>query len=446
MPIWSLSAEGIRSNVILFPYLAVESHPSIIDFSSPSDIKPYIAASLENIETVAGTDATPGEVELLDGWSLYYRGRHADSIRSFVTAIEVLLEARVREALRNLEASPEDVERRLFETRNKFMKRLDQYCYLVQSRVPGPLLNVLPTINGVRLAWELEQTRELRHKIVHAGQRLDRNLVRPMIRVAETMTWLFNWLSKGGGAGRGLKRPSAFYEAGREGFLFDCRLEEGGVVLLPTLAGMADPQGEDSGFVVDSPDPATIPEGRFLRALGGGEKRSDIELFAKMAFAKLKIPNLGDTPPVADWPLPHHDRYFMLRDGKLMLIFLLDLELVLEERDVEQIAAAVAARTRGGVPVASVLVIVNDQNGMAFELRVHETISENCRAIAEACGIGLVKAEDLRDLRSGCRNIVGLPPVSSRISWHPVGMGEPPPGHEESVWFCITTPNLTLRL
>ena len=125
----------------------------------------------------------PGEVELLDGWSLYYRGRHADSIMSFVTAIEVLLEARLREVLRILGASPEDVERRLLETRNKFMKRLDQYCYLTQSRVPGPYLHVLPTLNGVRLAWELEQTRDLRHEIVHTGRRLDRNLVRPMKRV-----------------------------------------------------------------------------------------------------------------------------------------------------------------------------------------------------------------------------------------------------------------------
>ncbi len=72
--------------------------------------------------------------------------------------------------LRTREATPEDVERRLLETRNKFMKRLDQYCYLTQSRVPGPYLHVLPTINGVRLARELEQTRDLRHKIVHAGQ------------------------------------------------------------------------------------------------------------------------------------------------------------------------------------------------------------------------------------------------------------------------------------
>jgi hypothetical protein len=401
VPIWSLAAEGIKFNVILFPYLAHEYRPSVAKFSKPSEFKPYIAAALEDIERIADIDAMPGEVELLDGWSLYYRGRHADSITSFVTAIEVLLEARLREVLRTLGATPEKVEKTLWETRNKFMKRLDQYCYLTQSRVPGPFLHVLPTINGVRLEWELEQTRDLRHKIVHAGQRLDRHLVRPMNQVAETMTWLFDWLSEGKASRLGVKRPSVFYEAGREGFVFDFRLETGGVNLLPKLAGVADPQGEDSVFVIDSPDPATIPETRFLSALGGGGKPSDIELFAKMAFAKLRIPNLGDTPPVADSPLPHHDRYYIWHDGKLMLIFLLDLESVLGERDVEQIGAAVAARTRGGLSVGSVLVIINDQNGMAFEMRVHETISENCQAIAEACGIGLVKAEDLARLALG---------------------------------------------
>jgi len=164
---------------------------------------------------------------------------------------------------------------------------------------------------------------------------------------------------------------------------------------------VADSQDEDSGFFIHSWDPATIPESRFLRALGGGGKPSDIELFAKMAFAKLRIPALRDSPPVADSPLPHHDRYCILQDGKLTLVFLLDLEHVVGERDVEQIAAAVAARTRAGLSVSSVLVIVNDQNGMPFEFRTHETISENCQAIAEACGIGLVKAEDLARLALG---------------------------------------------
>ena len=281
------------------------------------------------------------------------------------------------------------------------MERLDDYCHLTQSRVPGPLLHVLPTINGVRLKWELEQTRDLRHEIVHAGRRLDRNLERPMSRVAETMTWLFNWLSQGGGSGRGVKRPAPFYEGGRERILHDFRLEAGGVRVVPSLAGVV--ESEDSGFVINSSDPATIPEGRFLRVLGGGGKPSDIELFAKMAFAKLGITGLGDTPPVADLPLPHHDRYFISQNGKLTLIFLLDLELVVGERNIEQIAAAVAARTRGGLSVSSVLIIVNDQNGMPFELRQHETISENCTAIARACGIGLVKAEDLARLALGVR-------------------------------------------
>ena len=364
---------------------------------------------------------------------------------SFVTAIEVLLEARLREVLRILGASPEDVERKLLETRNKFTKRLDQYCYLTRSRVPGPYLHVLPTINGVRLAWELKQTRDLRHEIVHAGQRLDRNLVRPMMRVAETMTWLFNWLSRGGASGRAVKRPSHFYEVGREGFLYNFRLEAGGVVLLPFLEGVADSQGEDSGFFIHSWDPATIPESRFLRALGGGGKPSDIELFAKMAFAKLRIPALRDTPPVADSPLPHHDRYCIWQDGKLTLVFLLDLELVVGERDIEQIAAAVAARTRGGLSVSSVLVIVNDQNGMPFELRTHETVSENCRAIAEACGIGLVKAEDLARLALGVQEYGWPAATIIEDLLVPGWNGRAPAGRRKSAWSCIITLDLTLR-
>ena len=74
--------------------------------------------------------------------------------------------------------------------------------------------------------------------------------------------------------GPGMMRPSSFYEAGREGLLYTFRLEAGGVVLLPSLGGVADSQDEDSGFFIHSWDPATIPESRFLRALGGGGKPS----------------------------------------------------------------------------------------------------------------------------------------------------------------------------
>lgn len=405
LPVWHLSVDGFKSNIILFPYVGFETHPYVGKMptfkgpAKPSKGPPFIAATLEQIETISHLDLIPGEVEILDGWSLYYRGRHAASITSFVTAIEVLLEARLKEVMRTLGVSPENVENSLITTRNQFMRRLDDFCYLTNSRVPGPYLHVLPTLNGVRLREELKQTRDQRHKILHEGQRLDRDLQRPMMRVAETMTWLFNWLAQVGGANRGVKRPSNIYEMVREGWLFDFRLEATGVRLLPDVAGMV--ESEDSGFVITSLDPSSITEERFLRVLGGGDRTSDIELFALMAFAKLGIKDVRDSPPIADLPLPHHDRYCIWRAGKMSLVFLLDLQVTVEERDIEQIAAAVAARTRSGAPLSSVLVIINDQNGMAFEICVHETIPEKCRAIAEAYGIGLVKAEDLALLALG---------------------------------------------
>ena len=104
VPVWTLSAEEIKFNIILFPYLATESRPAVTNLAKPSEVRPYTAASLEDIQKISSIDATPGEVELLDGWSLYYRGRYADSIRSFVTAIEVVLEARLKEVMRGAES------------------------------------------------------------------------------------------------------------------------------------------------------------------------------------------------------------------------------------------------------------------------------------------------------------------------------------------------------
>jgi hypothetical protein len=61
-----------------------------------------------------------------------------------------------------------------------------------------PNISAIPYINGVRLREELEQARELRHKIVHEGERIAYPFTGRMQRVMETMSWFFNWLAENG--------------------------------------------------------------------------------------------------------------------------------------------------------------------------------------------------------------------------------------------------------
>ena len=88
------------------------------------------------------------------------------------------------------------MESRLDKSWNDFQARLTEYTRVSRRRVPGPILSVIPYINGVRLREELEQVRSLRHKIVHEGERISYPFHGQMQRVMETMTWLFNWLAE----------------------------------------------------------------------------------------------------------------------------------------------------------------------------------------------------------------------------------------------------------
>ena len=145
--------------------------------------------------TAGDSDVAPGKLELLDALSLYYRGRFGDAVRSAVTAIEVVLEAQLYKLLREKGRTDEEAERRLAETRNSFHDRLADYEKVSQRRLPSPMISWLPTINGVRLKSELGWVRELRHKVVHEGVRVDIFAQSEMQRAIETMTWLFRWLS-----------------------------------------------------------------------------------------------------------------------------------------------------------------------------------------------------------------------------------------------------------
>src|SRR5208337_2660751 len=104
---------------------------------------------------------------------------------------------KLREALAARGLSEEQVEDRLSRTFNDFEARLTEYSRTTGRRIPGPIVSMLPWINGVRLKCELGTTRQLRHKIVHEGLRLDHSMYSHLQRPMETMTWLFNWFRSG---------------------------------------------------------------------------------------------------------------------------------------------------------------------------------------------------------------------------------------------------------
>jgi hypothetical protein len=427
VPVWFVSDNVIEFPACVFPYNAEDSLPTIQGSHTEPARQLYSAATLEEVEHAAQKVGLPGEVELLDAWSLYYRGRYADSIRSLVTAIEVLLEARLREKLRERGTAPDAAEKLVHESRNSFEKRLSLYCDLSGSRVPGPWLSWVPYINGVRLSREIEQTRLLRHDIVHAGRRLDHSLLRPMRRATEATTWFFDWLSEGGDFAQRQRRHYSFFEAIRNNPILGTRITPEGVRVLP-LPDFDSQAGRDDALIVTSLEPADIPEALFLGALGrDGAEGRDIDHFTLMAFARLDR-MLTDSPPPPAVPLPYFDRFRIARERHLALVFIVDTHETVTERTVEQIAAAVAIRTREGLEVSAALCVVNDQNGVPWVLREASSIAEQCASLAVACGISLVKTEDLARLATGVRTQGWSVDVAMEALLKPGWVGREPPG------------------
>ena len=427
VPTWFVECDNSAFPVYIFPYGAEDTRPEMRNTPQDSVPQAYVAATLHSIRHCATTAVVPGEVELLDGSSLYYRGRYGDSIRSLVTAVEVLLETRIRDEYRASGVAPEIVDTRLAETRNNFGRRLGLYCEITDQRVPGPILSWIPYLNGIRLADHLEQTRSLRHEIVHGGKRLDHSLRNPMRRAAETTTWFFDWLSGNGDFSQRQLRHYSFFESQRGGFCFEFEIQPDGVTVLPLTLPPLDEMAEP--IVIESLEPGEIPTSLLIRSLGGTDgQEKDVEHFTQMAFARLGIDSVVDSPPhPRGIPLPHFDRFRITVHDRLTLVFLLDTHEHINNRDVEQIAAAVAIRYRQSLEISSVLCIINDQNGMPWLIRSADTVSVECARIAEACSIALVKADDLLRLALGVREYDWARDVAFQSLLRPGWNGREPP-------------------
>ncbi|MGO8944079.1 MAG: hypothetical protein ACLQJ7_10440 [Syntrophobacteraceae bacterium] len=190
VPVWFLSIGDRFRRISLMPYADIEGFPQMFKDGSS---QPIHLSTMEEVQAALKAGEVPGDSDLLDAWALYYRGRYGDAIRYLVTAIEVVLEYKLRDALAQKDLGDDEIEQRLERTLNDFERRLADYVRVTGRRIPGPLISVIPWINGVRLKQELDSARQLRHKVVHESLRLERSMKGYLQRPMETMSWLFNW-------------------------------------------------------------------------------------------------------------------------------------------------------------------------------------------------------------------------------------------------------------
>ena len=304
--------QSAQSGVVcLYSGVVHDWFPTIRD-GLEGESRPLYAVSEDDVQNQLKIEATPGEADLLDGWSLFHSGRFADSIRSFVTAIEVLVESEIRKLLAKAGCSEHVIQSQLENTRSNFESRISQYCQLSGRRLPGPrLCGFPPYLNGLRLQDELTTTRRLRHKIVHHGHRLDESYRGPMLRAAETTSWLFDWIALHTDFESRRSANSTFFFGGRISDIpFESDVVDGKIAVLPLFG----PEG--------LPDAATAGEGSeefpavpviedylkvvhfpsiLLTPIGKDTKHRDVEHFVRMSFYELGMGEIDDSPyPVSE--------------------------------------------------------------------------------------------------------------------------------------------------
>ena len=406
VPVWFLATGQGLVSIPLSRYSVQDDFPSTKGMRD-SHGRPYYAAKMTDIEAASKLPVVPGEIELLDGWSLYFRGKYGDSIRSLVTAVEVLLESQLRAQLLAFHKSPEIVYRELELTRNNFWDRVDHYCELAGVRVPGPLLHYIPYINGVRLREEMEHTRRLRHNIVHHGKRLDHNLRPVLQRAAETTTWFFDWLSENGDFAGRQSRHYSFFSSQRNHCRFPFEIRSEGVVVLAlhsTELSLSDDEGEDNEVdVIESADVSLLPVATLVATLKHINGRGpDLELFTLMALTMLRLDAIGGGPPPPRGLDGEYDRFRIFHAGQLSLVFLAESHVAVNESTFQKIGETIQKRVDEGLQVSSVLIVVNEYSSLPWSSRpfcstpLNDTMARHPR-------LSVVRTDDLLRLVIGYR-------------------------------------------
>ena len=282
LPFWFAETAGQWIGIQLMPYATFDQYPYVRDFSGTRSI--FWLAEEESLRAALADEPFPGHIELLDAWSQYYRGKFSEAIRLLATAVEIALEHVFSRFLAGKGQSDEQIAKRLELTFNNFDGRLEDYLRASDRRLPGPILSIVPYINGVRFQEELGRNRRLRHKVVHEGRRLDRSMAGEMQRTMETTTWLFRWLACNEEKPPKLRGDLNFLPSLRIQPLYTWSYMPEGVVI-------DDPSKQFEAEGVGGHPSSGIPEEmrhhQFMTCVDG--EHQDLELFVRMFFGYINL-------------------------------------------------------------------------------------------------------------------------------------------------------------
>jgi hypothetical protein len=221
VPVWYLRHNGSGYQTVLLPYKAWDRKPHMVDAERGSTVE-FKYVDLQDLDCATAIEASPGEYDLLDARSLMERGDFSGAVRRTTTAIETLVAAELEVELLKMH-SVADVATKMKKSENDFPGRLRQWIKLTGTTPSQPLLD------------QFQKTRQVRHGIVHRGERLthaDRGRAQQMIDAGR---WLYNQIENKQ-ARRDLREKSqGFKSVGRSAMQvrFPAHEERGKLVLGP---------------------------------------------------------------------------------------------------------------------------------------------------------------------------------------------------------------------
>jgi hypothetical protein len=189
VPQWQIERGGKAVSSLLLPYRGWSMKPVIYErgkFSFKPPVGPTGPPTLvqfiqaEDLRNQISATATPGEFELLDAMNFMERGDYSGAVRRITTAIEVVVEAVVAREIEAVEGK-QRAKKFIKATRRSFDRRVSKYETLSGRKLPAGLHK------------NLDQTRKLRHRIVHEGYRIssgERGLAQKSVDMGR---WTFNW-------------------------------------------------------------------------------------------------------------------------------------------------------------------------------------------------------------------------------------------------------------
>ncbi len=273
-------------------------------------------------------------------------------------------------------------------------------------------------INGMRLRSELDWVRNLRHKVVHEGIRVDIFERGTTLRAIETMSWLFDWLSWEDEHGPEDSRNYIFFNMLRGQPYFAFEYTEDGVRVSPMALPDPDERITSDGEIILS---------QYVGTTDG--TTNDVDLFARMTFEFLGI-NCDEGPPEPIEEAGLRERYLINDNGRTAIVFCLEFDHLINLAAANAVLERVRD-VRAANGESNVLVIVHHQR--QYEKQRRETASpipQDVQERLESCNATIVTAMDLQVSVLGVLRF-GWPigPVRDRL-FTPGRQAEYPPGYK----------------